>query len=160
MVDLVEDESIGVELWADPANVDALAPDLSVVVTDLDPTSKRSSSGHILQIARQVEPTRRLVRVAVAFDDPGMFLLGTPVQASVQTSTPSGFIVPRSSLVSRDGKMLVFTVEQGRAVEHTVTLIADKNDEALVDGELDPHSRVITTGAYQARPKIRVAMQP
>lgn len=160
-VGIAEDATIGVELWADPAKARALAANLAVDIEGLGTDRPVSCHGRILRVDERVDSMTRLVRVSVALDDPGALLLGQAVRARVSVEKKEGFIVPRASLVTEGGHSRVYTVKEGRARAHDVTVIVDSGDELLVRGiKLDAQQQVITQGAYQTEDGMRVETRP
>jgi multidrug efflux pump subunit AcrA (membrane-fusion protein) len=62
-------------------------------------------------------------------------------------------IVPRSAVLPNDGRYILFTVEKGRAKEHTVRVgLQNKNEvEVSMSTDLPSDAPVVTLGNYQLK---------
>jgi len=161
VLNIAEDASVGVQVWAEPARARSLAAGMAVSVEGLGVPRSTPSKGRVLRVDERVDSATRLVRVLVILDRPSSLLLGQAVRVQIAVSSADGLIVPRGSLVVSDGQSRVFTIENGRARAHLVTAIVDTGDEVLIRGDgLAAEQRVITRGAYQAEDGMRVEVDP
>jgi HlyD family secretion protein len=114
-------------------------------------------SGTVLRLNPLVDPKTKTMKVTIALRDgrdhsggpqpflrPGMFCT-----VQIETDIHSHrLLVPRSALLVRDERSLVFTVDHGRAKWHYVE-IGEANDEMLeIRGGLNPGDTVIVDGHY------------
>jgi hypothetical protein len=110
-----------------------------------------------VRVDQRVDPATRLVRVSVSLDGPHPLLLGQAVRGRVVVGEAEGYLVPRAALVTVEGVYRIYTVDEGRAHAHDVTVVVESGDELLVRGEdLDAQHDVITRGAYQVEDGMRV----
>jgi HlyD family secretion protein len=114
-------------------------------------------SGSVLSMNPLVDPKTKTMKVTIALKDgrqraggpqpflrPGMF-----ATADIETDVhPHRLLVPRSALLVRDERSLVFTVDHGRAKWHYVET-GEANDELLeIRSGLAPGDTVIVDGHY------------
>ncbi len=157
IVNVTDDESIGVELWADPVKSRSIEAGTIVSIEALGTDRPRSSDGWVVRVDQRVDDKTRLVRVSVNLDRPDLLLLGQAVRARVRIPSAEGFVVPRSSLVVSGGKSRIYVLDEGHAWARPITVIADSGDEVLVHGDgIAAGQRVVTRGAYQAEDGMRV----
>ena len=71
---------------------------------------------------------------------------GMNVRVVIERRLPNQIVIPKSAVVERSGRKVVFTVEDGLAKWHYVT-VAHENDEEVAIGEgLRAGERVIVSG--------------
>jgi RND family efflux transporter MFP subunit len=103
--------------------------------------------GKILMIAQRVNPDTRLVDVLVSIPPDSAMPLDTYVRGEIILPGSQGLVVPRSAVLPADEGYSLFTVEQGKAVEHDVTLLAHNDDSFEIAGEgLSVGQPVVVTG--------------
>jgi RND family efflux transporter MFP subunit len=160
VLSVVEDESIGAELWGEPSSVRTLAAGQDVTLKTLDSHTVQRARGRVERISHQVDALRRLVRVTVTLGESPQLILGAPVQGLIQTDAPEGLLLPRSALVMRDGELYVFTVSEHRARAHRVIRLAEDENRVLIAPSFEENSPVITLGAYQTEDGMKVEFKP
>ena len=117
----------------------------------------REFKGSVLYMNPLVDPKTKTMKVTIALRD-GRHYAGDPrpslrpgMFATVHIETdvhPHRLLVPRSALLVRDERPLVFTVEDGRAKWHYVET-GEANDELLeIKNGLAPGDTVIVDGHY------------
>jgi len=147
LADLVPIGMLQVKLWVESEDVGDLAPGNDVVLVPVERGSHLKRTGVIRTVAHRVDPSTRLVNVAVDLTDDG-FLLGQYIKGSIREDSPSGWIVPRSALVAKPNSMVVYLANDGMATEVVVRLIAQSGDLVIVEGDgLKSTSRVVVDGA-------------
>jgi RND family efflux transporter MFP subunit len=101
--------------------------------------------GHVIAIIPTADRGKATIKVRVGFDqkdarvvpDMGVrvsFLEDTKKNPAEAATTPKGVLVPLNSIVQRDGKDSVFTIDAERARLHTVTPGLTLGDLRLVEG--------------------------
>lgn len=118
------------------------------VALQLDPSVRATGSAR--EIAPQADPATRSRRVRITLDNaPPSFRLGTTVTAVMAApESPAMIELPTSALLERDGKTLVWVVDEAaRTVSVREIKVANRNDgSARVAGGLFPGTRVVTAG--------------
>lgn len=133
------------------------------VTLQINPTLR--VKGAVREIAPQADQATRTLRIRIALDDPPVsFRLGTTVTATVTAKAQPQIELPRSALLERDGKTMVWIVDPatssvalrevklGRSSEQTI---------AVTDG-LETGARVVTAGvnSLAAGQKVRIEEGP
>lgn len=118
------------------------------VALQLDPSVK--TAGAVREIAPQADPATRSRRVRITLDNPpASFRLGTTVNAVMAApGGPAMIELPTSSIFERNGKTLVWVVDEAaRTVSSREIKLAGRNeDSARVAEGLSPGTRVVTAG--------------
>ena len=88
------------------------------------------------------------IRVAVPPGAPLYF--GEHVKGSITVEQTEGLVAPRSAVLPDEDKQVLFTVKEGRAVRHEVSLGIVAGDRVQVIGDgLHPGDMVVTLGNYE-----------
>ena len=101
------------------------------------------------------------VRARLNSDDGRPLFEGMNVQVLLETLVPGQVVVPKSALVLRSGREVIFTydAEEGRAKWNYVT-VAYENDEMIAVGEgLESGAVVITAGNLNLDHDARVVVE-
>lgn len=104
--------------------------------------------GEVTSINPQINVHSRAIEVIVEFDNPGGWLPGASVDATLVVESKSGALtLPPTSIVTRDNREVVFVVNGGNAEAHAVELgWAEVEWVEITDG-LAPGDRVVVQGA-------------
>lgn len=150
IVRVVDRNSIQVQLSAEAEDVHLLRAGMPVEVAAVGSSPDKASVGQITLVADEVDPATRLVRVLVDVPAAAGLLLNEFVRGTVRVSTADGFLVPRAAVVAGDAGYLLYTVDNGVARAHHVTMSVDNDGQSLVVGDgLTEGVPVVVTGAYQ-----------
>ncbi len=119
------------------------------VKVSLQSLGGRSLEGRVQRLVPVADPTSRdfLVRVTIA--DPQVALRpGVFAQARILVRERRGVVVvPKEALVSRGGRLEVFLVQQGKAVERPVEVgVTDRTQAEILSG-VKPGDSVVVVGA-------------
>jgi RND family efflux transporter MFP subunit len=143
---LVDRSRLEAELLLDPEEGAGVSVGGEVVVRA---TRDRVFSGTAVSVGDVLDPrTSRLpVRVEIA-DPAGALLPGEVAEFRLAVGAPRDTLVlPENAVVRRDGRTLVFVVEDGRAEARPVRVRRRRSAEAeILDGELRPGDVVIVAG--------------
>ncbi len=117
-----------------------------------------SCSGTVSEINPLVDENG-LVSVRAKVNGGAKLFDGMNVRVSVKRSVPDQFVVPKTAVVMRTGKQVVFTLRNGRAMWNYVTTGLENMSEYTVTGDgLDEGVQVIVTGnvnlAHEAPVKV------
>ena len=117
-----------------------------------------SCSGTVSEINPLVDENG-LVGVRAKINGGAKLFDGMNVRVSVKRSVPDQFVVPKTAVVMRTGKQVVFTLRDGRAMWNYVTTGLENMTEYTVTGDgLDEGVQVIVTGnvnlAHEAPVKV------
>ena len=103
--------------------------------------------GHIHLITWEVNPQTRLADVFVALPPEARLLLNDYIEGEIQIAAGDVLALPRSAVLPEEGKYVVYTVEKGRAVKHTVE-VGMENDQhvQVLGGGLREGEEVVDSG--------------
>jgi RND family efflux transporter MFP subunit len=108
--------------------------------------NKQSYKGRVFEINPLVSE-QGLVRVKVKVENPNSDLLeGMNVNVVIEKTLPKYVIVPKTAVVERSGRKVVFTHEKGLAKWHYVTVAYENSSEVAISEGLKAGEQVIIDG--------------
>jgi RND family efflux transporter MFP subunit len=147
-----------VQLGVEPEDIFMLQTGQPVRLRAVDRSGGADIVGRIRSIGQQVSLDTRLVEVLVALPDKtdGM-LLNQFVHADIEIRGTRGLIVPRSAVLPQEDRFWLFTVHDGRALQHTVVLGVETDSLVQVNGAgLAAGDSVVILGNYELTDSMRV----
>lgn len=106
--------------------------------------------GEVTQINPRINAVNRAVEVLVEFDNPGGWYPGSSVDATLVVERKAAALtVPRLSVVTRDGKAVVFVSSNNAAVAREVTLGWQEPEWVEVTRGIAREDRIVVEGAAQ-----------
>ena len=139
LVELLPQDQVRIRLGVEPSVVGKFkrGDPVQLFVEGNDSTA---ISGKIRSIAEQVNPDTRLVDVFVTPDgqsEQGGIapLLNSFVKAELTVQTQQAMVVPRNAVLPDDQGFTLFTVKDGHAVKHEVTVGLENPDEVAISGD-------------------------
>ena len=109
----------------------------------------RTGSSRIWGSITEINPlvdTHGMVRVKAAVTNPGQWFEGMNISVKVQRPVHDRLVVPKTAVVIRSGKQVVFTLVNGKAYWNYVQTGLENNREYTVDEGLNEGDTVITSG--------------
>lgn len=107
-----------------------------------------TASGEVTGINPQISVHTRAIEITVEFDNPGGWLPGASVDATVIVDTHADALtLPPTSVVTRGGRDVVFLVREGRAAEHAISLGWREADWVEITSGVQAGDRVVVNGA-------------
>ncbi|MEM6753212.1 MAG: efflux RND transporter periplasmic adaptor subunit [Cyanobacteria bacterium P01_C01_bin.38] len=103
----------------------------------------------ITGVVPSAEAASRRQRVRVRLDNPPQGLLpGMAITGNLQlAANTEGFVVSRDALTRKQDKWLVFAVEDGKAKQIEVEMVADMGQQVAISGnELQPNQKIVLRG--------------
>lgn len=143
---LVDRSRLEAELLLDPEESAGVRVGAPVVVRA---TRDRVVSGAVASVGEVLDPRTSRLPVRVEIDDPGGTLLpGEVARFEVAVgAAQEAIVLPESAVVRRDGRTLVFVVEDGRAEARPIRIGRRQASEAeVLDGALRAGDAVIVAG--------------
>ena len=146
-----------VRLGVDPAVAERLSRGQSVEIESLDSNGRHGTvSGSLRDIGQKINAVTRLVEVTVDVDSESNLWLSERVRARLDLMHEPGLIVPRSAVLPDGDRHFLFTVVSGKARRHEVSVIAETDSEALVDGDIAAGDSVLFVGNYEVHDGTRI----
>lgn len=93
------------------------------------------AQGKVQMVAQRINPETRLMDVFVTLPPDATMPLDAYVRGELTIAGVDGLVVPRSAVLPDIDGYSLFTVEQGKAVEHKVTIVLQNDRSAQVSGE-------------------------
>jgi RND family efflux transporter MFP subunit len=148
---VVDMNSLEVDVDVNETYISRVMPDMPVqAVLDAYPDWKIPA--HVIAIIPSADKSKATVKVRIALDqkDPRIIpQMGVRVsfleKKDANRKPLPGVLVPKSAVVQRDGKDVVFVVKDGHAERAAVTTGADFSDLKQVTQGLDAGAEVVTT---------------
>jgi RND family efflux transporter MFP subunit len=139
LVETTPRTSIEVRLGVEPSEISRVKPDQSVELFPLsiggEDEDEEAIAAKIRLITQRVNPETRLVDVFVTPDSPAGLLLDSSLRATLTAESRQGLIVPRDAVLPDEDGLLLFTVQDGKAVKHVVKQGLKNDKEVEVIGE-------------------------
>lgn len=118
-------------------------PGDNITVTPFSDTTPHS--GHITEINPMVDENG-MVKVWASVEGTGGLIDGMNVRVNIRRKVGEALVVPKSAVVLRSGRQVVFTLDGGRAMWNYVTTgLENLSEYTIIDG-LTPGMTVITSG--------------
>jgi len=160
LVEIAAGNRIAARLGVEPADALKLHSGDAVRLIEVRSGSSDSVAGKITLITRQIDHDTGLIDVLVSFPANAGLVLGGFVRGEFVIATSTGLIVPRDAALPEEDGFKLFTVENGKAVEHTVTCGLATDRQVIVSGDqLKAGDSVVVTGNYQLEDKMAVTIQ-
>jgi membrane fusion protein (multidrug efflux system) len=165
LVETLPRTSIEVRLGVEPSDVHRIKSDQTVQLFPLstggEDEDEEAIEAKIRLITQRVNPETRLVDVFVMPDSPAGLLLDSSLRATLTAEGRRGLIVPREAVLPDEDGLLLFTVQDGKAVKHVVKQGLKNNKEVEVIGEgLKPGDTVVVGGNLELEDGMAVTATP
>lgn len=153
LVELAAQDRVEVRLGVDPADAAVLKPGQSVQLRRTDRPASESAEpieGHVRLVEQRVDPTTRLVPVAVTLPANTHPLLDSFVTGQVVRASADALVVPRDAVLpDDDGAYVLYTLKDNHAAKHAVRLgLQDDQDVQVIADDLHEGDPVVVTGNY------------
>lgn len=158
---IVAQDRIEVLLGVEIENIGQVHTGQAVALTRVNAPAEPEVRGKIRRISYAVDPITRLVDVFVSLTSPAGFDLGEAIQGKIVITSAQGWAVPRSAVLPEGDRYVLFTVQDGHAVKHTVD-IGIENDKAyqIIAKDLQAGERVVVSGNYELTDGMAVTTEP
>jgi multidrug efflux pump subunit AcrA (membrane-fusion protein) len=116
----------------------------------------------ITGVVPSADAASRRQRVRVRLDNPPQSLLpGMAISGNLQlAANTEGFIVSRDALTRKQDKWLVFAVEDGKAKQMEVEMVADMGQQVAISGnDLQPGQKIVLRGGDGLRDGAKVKVK-
>jgi membrane fusion protein (multidrug efflux system) len=147
LVEVVPADRVQVKLGIEPSQADRLKPGQVVHLETIRDHPGTHVDATMRLVTRRINPASRLVDAYVALPSDAPLMLETFVRAQIVVGSRPALIVPRSAVLPAEGKHVLFTLRDGKAVEHEVGIgLEDETNIELLTGDIQPGDRVVTQG--------------
>ena len=140
---IINDSGMEVEFSVLESELPMVRPGDKIAVTPFSTTDSRT--GHVTEINPMVDDNG-MVKVWASVDGGGGLIDGMNVRISVKRAADKALVIPKSAVVLRSGRQVVFTLEGDKAMWNYVTTGLENLNEYTVADGLTPGMKVITSG--------------
>lgn len=160
LVELAEEKRTEVRLSVNPPDAADLKPGQAMTVALVNDTDAKPVEGRVRLITQRVNPASRLVEVFVALPPDTRWLLESYVRGRASVNEKQALVVPRAAVLPEEEKHILFTLKDGKAVEHEVE-IGLENDEVveILGGGIKAGDAVVIQGNYELKPGMAVEIE-
>jgi RND family efflux transporter MFP subunit len=161
LVEIVPADQIEVRLGIAPADVRGVIPGQEVKFRPVGVSGAEPITGRVRVVSEKVSADTRLVDAFVSPAAGARLMLDEYVDAELPLPQREGLLVPRSAVLPDEDGYVMFTVKDGHAVRHAVTLLADDNRNALFEAkDVAEGDEAVVLGNFELEDKMKVAAQP
>ena len=150
MVEIANDDFIQAKVGVEPEEVRFVAVGQPVALEWVHFQGEASATGKVELVTERVNPETRLVDVFVSFPAGKQRWLDGFVRAAIAAESHEGLVVPREAIVTSADGYAVFTVADGRAVRHEVTVgVENKSSVEVIAEGLKEGDPVVVVGSFE-----------
>jgi len=131
-----------------------------------DSFPEKTYGGEVMAISPMADRQKKVVPVKVRIKNPDEYLkpdMSAKVtfrdKSREEPLAAAGVTIPRNAVIKRDGKSLVFVVENSRALEREIHLGALQGTWVIVEQGLRQGEKLVVEGQAQLRPYDKVSIQ-
>ncbi len=135
LVQIAPLDKIEIRLGVEPEDASQLSVGQTTRWFSSNEKADDGNGGKIYFIAGQVNPETRLIDVLITPDAHDSMVLGSAIRAELVTETKQALVVPRSAVLPDDNIYSLFTVKDGHAVKHVVTIGLKNETQVEITGE-------------------------
>jgi membrane fusion protein (multidrug efflux system) len=158
LLQLVKQRRLEARLGVESENIERVRTGMPVFISFVNVPASPALSGTIRKISHLVNPASRVVDVFVSLPPSSKLLLGQSVLGKITVASVQGLVVPRAAVLPEEDKFVLFTVEKGHAVKHTVKPGLDNGtDINVIAPDLRDGTPVVVLGNYELKDKMAVA---
>jgi RND family efflux transporter MFP subunit len=161
MIEVVTQNRLAARLGIEPADSGKVKPGQEVSLARVNAPGTRTILGKIRKLSDSANSTSHLVDGFVDLPSSSGFLLNEFVEGKIAIAAAEGLLVPRSAVLLQKDRYVLFTVQDGRAQEHTVQVRLENDKEVEVSGkDLRVGEPVVTLGNYELTDGMAVKADP
>ena len=147
IVQIASFSHIGAVLGVEPVDISEVKIGQQVRLLAMEGTAQQPVDGHIRFVPQVIDPEIRTIEVVVEFDTPLPFPIDMRLRGEIVTERRKVTAVPREAVLPDGDTMVLFTVENHKAVRREVTVGLDDGVRVeLVESALPPGKKVAVKG--------------
>lgn len=148
-MEIVSSDEIEVKFGVESGDAAILQPGDVVTITAVNQPETDPVEGNVRLVTRRINPATRLVDVYVSLPAGSGLLLDAFVRGELKKTVKDALTVPATAVLPDAEESTVFTVKDGHAIRHVVTVGVQTEKEVQISGdELAEGEAVIITGNY------------
>ena len=134
LVEIAAPTALQVRLGVEPQDAAVIHPGDQVSLQELRDGSG-TLQGTVRLVSQQVDPDTRMIDVFVTLPSDAALPMGDYLSGELSVAGADALVVPVSAVLPDDQGYSIFTVEQGKAVEHKVSVAARNDQMAQISGD-------------------------
>jgi RND family efflux transporter MFP subunit len=150
LVEAIDENRITVQLGIESEDVARVQEGQAVRLSPVNGPDRRPVEGRVRLIARQVNPQTRLVDLFVTPAFNSRMVLNQYIQGQIVIAAQDALVAPRGAALPEGDHYVLYTVQNGKAVRHTVRLgLENPSQVEVIGGALQPGEPVVVVGASE-----------
>jgi len=160
IIEIVAQDAVEVCLGAEPEDAHLIAPGHHVLLKAVNRPSLKTVRGIVRSVSKSINSASRFVDVFVSLPSPPPFMLNEYVQGDIIVASREGLVVPENAVLPEDGHYILFTVKNGRAHRHIVSIGLESGKEVEISGvDIKKGELAVVLGNYEIRDGMSVAVE-
>ncbi len=149
LVEIAVENRIEVKLGVEPADARRLKRDDVVELRPVASKDAEAVNGKVRLVTQRISTDTRMVDVFVSIPADSGLVLDSFVRARLVIASIKGLTVPRQAVLPDDDDFVMYTIADGKAVKHKVSVGLENEVEIEVKGEgLNAKDAVVISGNY------------
>ena len=160
VMEIVSQDAVEIVLGVEPEDAHLIRPGDQVALTAVNRPSQKEIRGRVQAISRSIDPSSRSLDVFVSVPSPPTFMLNEYVRGDILVASKKGLIVPRNAVLPEDSHSVLYTLKDGKAIRHIVTLGLENDREIEISGpDISEGDLAIVLGNYELRDGMAVRVE-
>lgn len=161
LLEIVGQKQINVRVGIEFEDIGYLHVGQDVLITPVHNGQGRQAAGKVQLITQQVNPQTRLIDVYVAPQADTKLMLNEYVRCQANLAAQQALVVPRSAVSPEEDHHVLYTVDHGRAIKHTIEIGIENDRQVQILGDtLEPGQLVAIVGNSELQNGIAVEVEP
>jgi len=150
LIEIVPEDKLEIRLGVEPADATQLQTGLNVEIHNVNATEPNNIVGRVRLVSQRINPATHLVDVIVVVPERCPLLLDTYVCGKIIVASRQTLVVPRSAVLIDGEHYSIFTVKDGKAVKHTISVgLEDDRQVKIITDRLKANDPVVIEGNYE-----------
>jgi RND family efflux transporter MFP subunit len=160
LLEIVGQKQINVRVGIEFEDVGNLHVGQDVLITPVHNGQGRQAAGKVQLITQQVNPQTRLIDVYVSPQADTRLMLNEYVRCQANLAAQQALVVPRSAILPDEDHHVLYTVDQRRAIKHTIEIGIENERQVQIFGEkLEPGQLVVVVGNSELQDGMAVEVE-
>jgi RND family efflux transporter MFP subunit len=147
LMTLAETARVRLSVGIEPAQIGRVKPGLPVSLEPLLP-GRKAIETKVKSIGAAIDPKTRLVPVFLGLSNASA-LPGENFKAAILAGKFEGWVVPRDAVATDKKGAFVFQIDDEHAKKVNVNVLGSAGDSSVIEGDIDPEKKLVTSGSYQ-----------
>ena len=151
LISITAGEHLEARLGVEVADLERVSPGQYVTLQSASRSEDAEPvGGKVFSVGALVDAVSGAAEVRVSLPENPALLLGEHVQGLIQLVEKEALVAPRAAVLPDDNEFILFTVKDGKAVKHVVTMGINSGDLVEVEGsDLNAGDVIVTLGNYE-----------